>query len=275
MLAVSVAGAVVLAPVAGSTSDCATTPGSLRTPSRAASCPVSFNTSTDVPKAIPDQGSVTSVVDVRPFAPVGNVQVFGLSITHSRISDLRISLTSPAGTTVVLVDQVCNTIPASADFPDIHLRDLASQPIGSTCPPGQNEEYRPSNPLSAFDGEDPEGRWTLTVSDVQLLETGTLDDWTLIVYPECTTGVEIASFTVTRAKKGALLRWRSASESGIAGYHVYRGRERLNRALIRPRGAGHVYSVRDRPGRAGQGGYWLQVVRHDGTRSRHAATRVR
>jgi len=37
----------------------------------------------------------------------------------------------------------------------------------------------PSLPLSAFNGHTGNGTWTLTVQDVFLQDTGTLNDWSL------------------------------------------------------------------------------------------------
>jgi len=73
-------------------------------------------------------------------------------------------------------------------------------------------------------------------------------------------------------KRGVVVRWRTASETRLAGFNLYRlggtGRlERLNRALIPARSSGrtggHVYRYTDRRGRAGVT-YRLELVRLDG-----------
>jgi hypothetical protein len=46
------------------------------------------------------------------------------------------------------------------------------------CPPTNNGTYKPFEPLSAFDGENPNGTWTLTVIDVYE-DGGNLNAWSL------------------------------------------------------------------------------------------------
>ncbi len=95
-------------------------------------------------------------------------------LTHSYVNDLSVSLTSPAGTTVILFDTIC---PGANDF-NINLDDEASL-VTIPCPPTGNQTARPLNPLSAFDGESSAGIWTLAVKDNYDLDGGSLDGWGL------------------------------------------------------------------------------------------------
>ena len=77
-----------------------------------------------------------------------------------------------------------------------------------------------------------------------------------------------------------LLRWRSGSETGLLGFHLYRqaegARARVNRALVAARGgaAGRAYTFRDRlPRGTGQVRYWLEELRLDGSRVLHGPVR--
>lgn len=93
------------------------------------------------------------------------------------------------------------------------------------------------------------------------------------------TAAVIRSFDATRTGARVLLRWRTASEVSLLGFHVYRevgGRlTRLDRALIRARSPhGHSYSFRDRTPRVGETMYWLEEVRLDGTRVRYGPVRT-
>lgn len=284
--AAAIAGAGVLAPAAGSNvvsgpapagADCLAGP---RTASNV--CSIEHLRSSDVPKPIPDgAASASSVIEV-PAAPglyLTDVEVEGLSITHPWIGDLRVSLTSPTGTTVLLIDRVCNVPPGAANFSNITLSDVATQPIGSVCPPAASGVYRPRDPLSTFRGELAAGTWTLTVSDLQLLNTGVLDAWGIRL-ARCSTRVEVASFSATRVKKSAVLRWQTASEIGLAGFNVYReqgGRHvRRNRSLIHSRGArGHAYVFRDRLANTAPARYWLESVQNDGSRIRYGPAKLR
>lgn len=85
------------------------------------------------------------------------------------------------------------------------------------------------------------------------------------------TAVALRSFTAARKPTSTVLRWRTASEVGLAGFHVYRARGsawvKLSRTLVRARGsvAGAAYSWRDR-GAPARARYRLQAVGLDGTR---------
>jgi hypothetical protein len=97
------------------------------------------------------------------------------------------------------------------------------------------------------------------------------------------TAVRLASFTATRGPRGVALRWRTATETGMLGFNIYRelrGRlTKLNRSLIatrsvRPTGA-HVYSWLDSRAVAGPVRYRLQAVSSTGARSWLGAARAR
>ena len=68
-------------------------------------------------------------------------------------------------------------------------------------------------------------------------------DWTL-GEPTSPTRVLVRSFAATRSRSGVALRWRSASEVGVAGYELYRGQVRLNRRLAAARGGASTASYR-------------------------------
>jgi subtilisin-like proprotein convertase family protein len=108
--------------------------------------------------SIPDNDAtgVSSTVEVTMSGEVTSVRAF-VGITHTYQGDLRVQLTSPSGTTVVLHDRSGS----SADnilgwYPD----DLG-----------------PAGNLDAFLGEEMQGAWRLTVSDHAGWDTGTLDEW--------------------------------------------------------------------------------------------------
>ncbi len=141
--------------------------------------------SADVPKAIPDHdntdpGQVTSTLTVSGFSGLLTDVNATLNITHTFDHDLRVNLTSPAGTTVTLIDRVDGD---GDNFTNTTLDDdFTFNPIGSGVAPFSST-FAPSNPLSAFNGEDPNGMWTLTVSDNAHLDTGTLNSWSLNLSP--------------------------------------------------------------------------------------------
>lgn len=150
--------------------------------------PVSFSTgrvqatavnfaSTDVPKAIPDNNSagVTSTLNIATAGIVGDVDVRIGSIVHTYASDLIIDLTSPAGTTVRLFnrhggsgDNLINTV----------FDDAAATAIAAGAAPFTGS-FRPFESLSAFNGQQSQGIWTLTVRDMVNLDIGTLNSWSV------------------------------------------------------------------------------------------------
>jgi hypothetical protein len=74
-------------------------------------------------------------------------------------------LASPAGTSIDLIS--AGTYTAGLGFGgqvQVELSDAASSPVGGTVP--TSGSFRPSQPLSTFDGEDPVGTWTLTIGDL-------------------------------------------------------------------------------------------------------------
>ena len=95
--------------------------------------------------------------------------------------------------------------------------------------------------------------------------------------PSAPTAVTLRSFVARRSSRDVLLRWRTASESGLLGFNVYRGRTRLARALIPARGGagGSSYSYLDRAAPHGRLlRYRLQAVSANGTPVWSATTRL-
>ncbi|MCB9341575.1 MAG: M36 family metallopeptidase [Lewinellaceae bacterium] len=132
--------------------------------------------SSNVPVTIPSNAAttVTSTLNIPAFGSILDVNVIGLDITHSWVNDLIITLTSPEGTTVTLMDQPCE----GDNDVLINFDDEAASP-NFPCPPTDNGTYQPFSPLSAFDGENLSGTWTLSVEDVFPADGGTLNDWSL------------------------------------------------------------------------------------------------
>jgi len=179
-----------------------------------------YTNSTSVP--IPDafggncdasntDGAATSTITVPHAGGITDVRV-AVEISHTWRSDVIVDVTSPAGTTIRLVDRVQRSTGcgSSADDLSLQLDDAASTSVESYVNPGT---YRPMDALSAFDGEDAAGVWTLTVRDVSTDDSGTLTSWSLVIDTGSTFAASApaspvsedagaAVFTVTRA--GAL-----------------------------------------------------------------------
>ena len=144
--------------------------------------PVEY-TSTDVPKTVGPIGSevvpVTSTLNVPDSITIADVNV-KVNINHTWDSDLAVDITSPLGTTRTLFNAVGND---GDNFTNTILDDEASIAIASGTAPFTGS-YIPDQSLSAFDSQNGQGTWTLTVEDTYPFEdSGTLLGWSIIITP--------------------------------------------------------------------------------------------
>ena len=133
----------------------------------------------DGSKPIPDNNStgVTSVVNVADPGAVKDVDVRIPSLTHTFDGDLKIELTSPSGTTVVLANRPGGTTNSGDNFTNTVFDDEAATALGSGSPP-YTGSFRPqADQLSRFDGEPQAGNWILKVADLASLDNGILHSW--------------------------------------------------------------------------------------------------
>lgn len=130
--------------------------------------------STDVPRKIPDEGLTTSTLAVAGTGLIADLNV-QLSIDHDYAGDLRVFIIGPQGTRVELVR---NRGSNGKDFDGTVFDDEGTQAIGDGAAPFHGR-FRPESPLTAFDGLDADGLWTLEVRDTTGGDVGTLVDWSL------------------------------------------------------------------------------------------------
>ncbi len=132
--------------------------------------------STNVPVSISSSGTptVTSTLNVATNGTINDLNVLDLIGTHTWINDLSFTLTSPSGTSVTLFANICD----SEDDFDVNFDDAAASGT-LPCPPADGLTYQPEEALSAFNGENMNGTWTLTVSDAANQDGGSLNGWTL------------------------------------------------------------------------------------------------
>lgn len=135
--------------------------------------------SSNVPVAIIDNGTVTSTLTVPFGGSITDVNVLNLQGTHTWISDVEMALTSPQGTTVTLLNNPCG----SNDNFNLNFDDAGAAYGTISCgtPMGAGGTYQPFAALSAFNGEDPSGVWTLTVYDQATGDVGFVNSWSLQV----------------------------------------------------------------------------------------------
>ncbi|MEA2154623.1 MAG: extracellular elastinolytic metalloproteinase [Solirubrobacteraceae bacterium] len=149
--------------------------------------PLGSKPSTDVPKAIPATG-VDSLLTFPGSGPVHGLKVRIDRLDHTFVGDLVMTLTSPALTTVTLMNGAGSSpsFPSGAsgdDLVNLVFDDNAATPIASIDPlaPGPfSGSFRPVGLLSSFDGENRSGTWTLHLSDrFAAADSGTLQSWGL------------------------------------------------------------------------------------------------
>lgn len=138
------------------------------------------------PVDIPDNdpAGVTHTIEVTEAGTVTDVRV-NVQIDHVWVGDLQITLRSPAGTEVVLLDRpgVPNTRNGcSNDNMDVIFHDGASIDPEVECPgtiPWLRGEVLPANMLATLTGEASQGMWSLMVSDHSAVDIGQLVNWGL------------------------------------------------------------------------------------------------
>jgi subtilisin-like proprotein convertase family protein len=115
-----------------------------------------------------------------------------LNISHQYDADLRVWLVSPTGTQVLLFANVGSF---HQNFTDTTFDDDATADITQGVAP-YTGTFRPQEPLSAFNGENAQGTWTLLVLDDASGFSGVLNSWSITVK---TAGIFLEPFAVTDA----------------------------------------------------------------------------
>ncbi len=110
------------------------------------------------PLGIADNTQVSSPLAIGSFGTIEGLTV-RMNLAHTYIGDLQLTLTSPAGTQVILHS---------------HSGGSSDDIVGT-----YGEGLVPAQPLAAFDGQSITGTWTLTIADTAGGDTGALNDWAL------------------------------------------------------------------------------------------------
>lgn len=129
--------------------------------------------STAVPVAICDLCTVSSTLTVNSHMTITDLNGLISNLTHTWDGDLFIELQSPVGTTVTLSNRRGGS---GHNFINTVFDDEAATAIGSSSAPFTGS-FRPDQLLSAFDGQDAFGVWTLRVADRAALDAGSINRW--------------------------------------------------------------------------------------------------
>jgi uncharacterized repeat protein (TIGR01451 family) len=161
-------------------------------PAACGAATTSFTNSTPVAISATGTPVVTSTIVVSGAGPF----LYDLDVTtflqHTFSSDLDVTITSPAGTVVTLTtdngstfDNVFNgTVWDDNADPDTQVPYTANNNLVAEHTYANltlASPLVPEEPLGAFIGEDPNGTWTITVSDDSNLDGGSLNSWSLAV----------------------------------------------------------------------------------------------
>ena len=149
--------------------------------------------SSDGPIALPNgTASISSNILVGGSSTINDVNV-SVDMPHAWPGDLTFTLThQDTGTAVTLIDRPgvpSSTWGCSTDNILATLDDEAAGAVENQCnssPPAINGTFSPNNLLSAFDSENGNGTWILTVTDAYTSgDAGTLNGWDVEI---CTAG---------------------------------------------------------------------------------------
>lgn len=125
---------------------------------------------------IRDYATTIASLSVSQPVKITNVHV-KFNVEHSWTGDLVITLTSPSGKTITLV----NRRGGSGDnFIDTVLTDQSEVPIAAGVAPFRGS-YRPEQPLGVIRDQAAFGTWTLRIQDRAGGDTGRLVNWSLYI----------------------------------------------------------------------------------------------
>lgn len=143
----------------------------------------------DIPQDISSVGTptITSSIEVNFPGTAADIKVVNLNINHTWTGDLFVTLTSPQGTEIVLMDRPgvpnsgfgCNGDNVELTFDDFAAN--SADDLEGTCGdlPAIAGTFQPVDPLTSFAGEPVAGTWTLSITDNADQDGGSLEGWGL------------------------------------------------------------------------------------------------
>ncbi|HSH03838.1 MAG TPA: choice-of-anchor B family protein [Anaerolineae bacterium] len=178
----------------------------------------------DLPQAIPatgTSGTTTSQLTVAGGTnSIADLNLLNLTGLHGRLSQITVNLTSPTGTNQQLLGANCG----NDDNFNLSLDNNAASP--PPCPPTDGGTYQPTGTgsLVAFNNEDSNGTWTLTIDDNSGGGggdgTGSLTNWQLEIcsFDLCSAPDDITSFNLTTSGPDLIIDW---TPNGADEYEVW------------------------------------------------------
>jgi subtilisin-like proprotein convertase family protein len=144
----------------------------------------------------------------------------GTGIEHTFVGDLQISLQSPSGQRILIINRVGGS---GRNFCQVVLDDAAPvsiQTVNSDQEPFTGT-WRPNRPLGGFHGENANGNWTLFAQDLAGQDVGTIRAWTITItdiegipVPTLSQWGMILMSTVMALIGLAAMQWRARRQRG-------------------------------------------------------------
>jgi subtilisin-like proprotein convertase family protein len=186
-----------------------------------------FNNPGELPLQIPDNPGCASHTITVTAGTITDADVADIDIAHAYTSDLEIKLISPSGTSVDL--SIRNgAVLASADYIGTSFNDDATTPIAAGNGPFSGE-YQPDSPLSALNGEEAAGDWTIKMCDFVDGDAGRLNMASIILTLEGAAGCaepDVPTLTATPsticAGSTATLSW-TGDLNDATEWSIYEG----------------------------------------------------
>jgi subtilisin-like proprotein convertase family protein len=140
------------------------------------------------PTTIEDLSIVKSTINYPSSFTIQDVNII-VDYSHTWIGDVSLTLISPLGTRVTLIEVLTCTDEDNFNF---NFDDEATNAIDCTI--GNSDyptlkNYKPVSTLSAFNGETSNGIWTLEISDEGPADVGTVNEWTLEICEYIQSGI--------------------------------------------------------------------------------------
>jgi subtilisin-like proprotein convertase family protein len=166
--------------------------------------------SSDVPKNIPITNTVTisSTITISDSGTIVDANLLGISLTHTALDSIVITLRSPAAITATLFESSC-----TAGEELWFSLDDESSAAQWPCPVDDGGTYRPLEPLALFDGQNSNGIWQLLIANGQLGQGGVLHEWSLEL---CQTGFATATPTVAPSRTPTPTRTMTPTATAVA-----------------------------------------------------------
>ena len=199
-------------------------------------CPSSV-ASVNVPLTISTSANVTinSILNIPSGGVISDVNIT-MNVTHSWINDMTATLISPSGTAVRLFARPC----VSDDIQNISATfDDSGANVVCGSNPGITGTVKSEQLLSAFNGENSTGNWTLRIFDRFAGDGGSLNNWSLNI---CTiqplsiedNEIKISDLIIYPNPNNGSFNVQFTSDSGNeikVNVHDMRGREIFNKSF--------------------------------------------